>query len=342
MEAILNSFADERRKICIPWKQIAGAVLLAMAVTVLCLCASKSRDDFHYKAKPVMKSSNMESASLIKLTLQKLALLNNKDEPFHVNTPIADYALVLSVTSDGSNRPEQNVSEKLKTKEFARDKVNKEKVIRQTETVEKGTAPWLNGSEKSAENAENAAGELPLTGEISIELYGNGGVPDCLRDSCSANDFDIGKYEQPERLGKLFNGWYIDKNCTIPFEKPEENVTSLKLYAGWKEFPGFLSNDKGHIIGYTNSSKFLGDNLCVLPFYKTCTGIEKEALNGLEDEIYEIYIPANITYIEMDIFNKLPNLFYIQVDSENPGFYSANGILYYRNGETAAIPKGLE
>lgn len=338
MEAILNSLTDEKRKISIPWKQIAGAILLAMAVTILCIYVSKSRDAFTYKVKPVMGISNMESESKIKLTLQELILLNDKDKPLHINSPIVDSNSVLPVISD-MNQSEQKISAKSKTKEFMQEKVSKENVQRQTGIVEKESVSELREPEKSI---ENAVGELPLVREISLELYGNGGIPECLRDTCSVDDFDIGKYEQPERLGKLFDGWYADKNCTMPFERVEENVTSLKLYAGWKEFPGFISNDKGHIIGYTNTSKFLGDNLMVLPSYKTCTGIEKEAINGLEDEIYEIYIPANITYIEMDIFNKLPNLLYIQVQSGNPEFYSENGKLYYHNGEIAAIPKGLE
>lgn len=188
-----------------------------------------------------------------------------------------------------------------------------------------------------------AAEETPtVVSRFEVELYGNGGTPECRRDACEANDFDITKYEEPAKLGKMFDGWYLDSACTIPFDAPSEDVETLKLYAGWKEFPGFLSNDKGHIIGYSDASRIVKDDLLVFPSHKSCVGIEKNALNGLEDEISEIYIPANITHIETGLFEKLANLIYIQVEKGNPKFYSEDGMLYRKGGELFAKPKGIE
>lgn len=46
----------------------------------------------------------------------------------------------------------------------------------------------------------------------------------------------------PTRAGAMFNGWYLDQDCTIPFEATDEivdftmgNKESLTLYAGWDE-----------------------------------------------------------------------------------------------------------
>lgn len=111
---------------------------------------------------------------------------------------------------------------------------------------------------------------------------------------------------------------------------------------GLERFPGFLSDAKGHITGYTDASKFMKDHLVVFPVNKACTGIEKGALKGLEGEIFEIYIPANITYIAPGAFDDLTNLYYIEAAGENSAFYSDNGILYYRNGKVAACPGMLK
>lgn|GEM_PF-1491537 len=35
--------------------------------------------------------------------------------------------------------------------------------------------------------------------------------------------------------GYVFNGWYKDKECTVPFDESQDISSSLTLYAGWKE-----------------------------------------------------------------------------------------------------------
>ena len=108
-----------------------------------------------------------------------------------------------------------------------------------------------------------------------------------------------------------------------------------------ERFPGFLTNEKGHIAGYTDASKFLKDHLVVLPRDAACTGIEKGALKGLETDIHEIYIPANITYIAEGALDELAKLYYIEAAPDNSRFYSENGVLYYRNGKVAVYPNRL-
>lgn len=105
-----------------------------------------------------------------------------------------------------------------------------------------------------------------------------------------------------------------------------------------KEISGFLCNNKGYITGYTDPSKLIKDSLIVLPRNSGCTGIIKGALDGLEEEISEIFIPANITYIEEGTFASLYNLIFIEVDPRNTEFVSVNGILYGRDGKVIAYP----
>lgn len=105
-----------------------------------------------------------------------------------------------------------------------------------------------------------------------------------------------------------------------------------------REISGFICDERGCITGYSNSAEFMKDGLVVLPGNCVCTGIKAGAFKGLEESIFEIYIPANITYIEKDIFDSLYNLIFIEVSPQNTKFYSQNGILYTRDGRLFAHP----
>ena len=61
--------------------------------------------------------------------------------------------------------------------------------------------------------------------------------------------------------------------------------------------------------------------------------------SGVEEDVFEIYIPANIIHINTDAFESLPYLIYIQVEEGNPSYYSNDGILYHDNGNVAFIPR---
>lgn len=108
-----------------------------------------------------------------------------------------------------------------------------------------------------------------------------------------------------------------------------------------KEISGFICSGEGHITGYADSSKFMKASLVVLPWNTACTGIRKGAFRGLEEKIEEIYIPANITYIEAGAFDMLDNLIFIEADSMNAEYHSANGVLYNKDGSIAAYPNRL-
>lgn len=120
-------------------------------------------------------------------------------------------------------------------------------------------------------------------------------------------------------------------------EKIEESI-KLPEPAVTKEISGFICNDKGYITGCTDPSKFLKDSLVVLPRDSACTGIMKGTFDGLEEKISEIFITANITYIEEGTFDSLCNLIFIEVDPRNTEFVSVNGILYSRDGKVVAYP----
>lgn len=197
------------------------------------------------------------------------------------------------------------------------------------------------GTGKPDENIEEKTPEdtVPVM-NISVTVYGNGGAPEVTELSCERDAFTVDMLAAPKRLGKLFDGWYMDAGCSMPFSGIEEGAESLVLYAGWKEFPGFLANDSGHIIGCTDAGLAAMDGFLRIPNYGECTGIERGAFDSIRDYVIEAYIPANITYIENGALDSLSNLMYIEAAAGNPSYYSENGVLYNRDGTVAAYPAG--
>lgn len=86
------------------------------------------------------------------------------------------------------------------------------------------------------------------------------------------------------------------------------------------------------------------DDTVILPTDERCTGIGAAAFDEIikVSEVMEVYIPANITYIETEAFGKLNSLIYIEVAEENPEYESIEGILYDRAGNVLVYPAGRE
>ena len=120
----------------------------------------------------------------------------------------------------------------------------------------------------------------------------------------------------------------------------ERKETSLSLYAGWSEYPGFLSNDAGYITGCTDGQKIAAsEGFVILPRGESVVGLEAGCFAGLEDVVTEIFIPANIREIKAGAIDCLPNLFYIEVDAANPVYKSQFGCLYAKDsGELILTP----
>lgn len=143
-------------------------------------------------------------------------------------------------------------------------------------------------------------------------------------------DYRLPVIQEPVKPGKDFAGWYLDPACTVPFETACYGETSLTLYAGWTDFPGFICDSQGYITGTTQLE--IRDGFLILPSDSGCTGIRRGAFSGLSD-VTEIYIPEGITCIEPGAFGGMEQLFYIEVSPENPVYKSVNGILYLKTGE---------
>lgn len=197
------------------------------------------------------------------------------------------------------------------------------------------TAGNLPVTEQETVPGEDQATPVPAV--LTIYLHGNGGTPDMTTFTEPLDALLPEAWSIPFRLGKVFNGWYLDAGCTIPFSEVEEDVEQLEVYAGWKELAGFVSDDAGHITSCAAEGA-IQDGILALPSDAACTGIESGALAAVADQVTEIYIPANITYIGEGAFENLPSLMYVEVAAGNPNYYSEGGILYTASGEMIACP----
>lgn len=342
MEIILD-ILTERRANHIEWKQITRAIILALIFAGLYSYISGYADNMkeHLKdhAAPVGQYVRFEELGNVKPLLEELF----EGDKSRVSP------VILSANQDNmlcdKSIAKQIIEKKSETSgdEKARERDAENISVSEPDTIIPDSESDITiDTEQSVKNEIENTEDTEKTIVLSVELYGNGGVPEVITDSCAPNQFTVENYEAPKRMGKLFDGWFCDKECTVPFTVVLADQTSLKLYAGWKEFPGFISNDNGYITGYTDPSKFMKDNLIVFPTYDTCIGIEKNALKGLENEIYEIYIPKNISYIAHGSFDYLTDLIYIEAALGNSEYYSESGVLYYKNGEVAACPELLK
>lgn len=117
-------------------------------------------------------------------------------------------------------------------------------------------------------------------------------------------------------------------------EEPAENPTVEA-----QNVRGFLVNEAGCITGYQDLL-VAKSGILALPEDTFCTSVGSHAFAGLENDCMEIYIPANITWIEPDAFAELSNVFYIEVAPDNPVYYSDFGVLYSMDGELVCYPGG--
>lgn len=201
--------------------------------------------------------------------------------------------------------------------------------------------------DKMTAASESLGGVIPNTGttdtadiipvSVQVHYYGNGGIPEetvINYETMSAVGADA---PTPQRLGKVFDGWYLDAECTVPFTGTLSDNSGGFLYAGWKDLEYFRCNEQGIITACVGEGA-VRDGLLLLPSESCCIGIGAGAFSGMEDQITDVYIPANITEIDPFAFADLYNLMYIEVEPGNPCYYSQGGILYRTDGEVAAYP----
>lgn len=121
---------------------------------------------------------------------------------------------------------------------------------------------------------------------------------------------------------------------SVPNPAVKEEGPVINNPVGTREIAGFLIDEEGYITGCT-ASLAVGDGILVPAAAKECIGIRKDAFSGLESDVMEIFIPANITDIEPGALDVFSSFVYIEAAADNPVYYSKDGILYTYSGDTA-------
>lgn len=129
-----------------------------------------------------------------------------------------------------------------------------------------------------------------------------------------------------------------DESNNIPKNDTEEKEDAKTDIA--ETATPFLIDGDGMIYGINEEMLDCTSGVLELPS-ENCVGIRSHAfINGFTD-IYEIYIPSNISVIETGAFDGIDNLFDIMVEEGNINYTSIDGVLYDEEEITLlAFPAG--
>ena len=332
MEWILGSFWAKRR-VYIEWNQMICAVLLAFLVAGLYNYIGALPDD----TEEFMREQAAPAKALPAIrTFAELSLLPKES--------VAEE----NAGHESKSDPKASAKEQNFAVSYGYSEPDEKKRTKNVKKAAKAGAKaiHLNVEKETDDHGKHAAGALPDTPVMDIVTRN----PDIMTENL---DIATGRKDQDGSIANEETGASDAETGRTDADKMNADKTDAdrteantdqndrKPVVLLERFPGFLTNEKGHIAGYTDASKFLKDHLVVLPRDAACTGIEKGALKGLETDIHEIYIPANISYIAEGALDELVKLYYIEAAPDNPRFYSENGVLYYRNGKVAVYPNRL-
>ena len=117
----------------------------------------------------------------------------------------------------------------------------------------------------------------------------------------------------------------VDESNDIPKNDTEE-IENVKTDIAETATP-FLIDGDGMLYGINEEMLDCTSGVLELPS-ENCVGIRSHVfINGFTD-IYEIYIPSNISVIETGAFDGIDNLFDIVVEEGNLNYTSIDGVLY--------------
>ena len=130
----------------------------------------------------------------------------------------------------------------------------------------------------------------------------------------------------------------VNESNNIPKNDTEESEDAKTDIA--ETATPFLIDEAGMLYGINEEMLDCRSGVLELPS-ENCIGIRSHAfINGFTD-IYEIYIPSNISVIETGAFDGIDNLFDIMVEEGNINYTSIDGVLYDEEEITLlAFPAG--
>lgn len=144
--------------------------------------------------------------------------------------------------------------------------------------------------------------------------------------------------EKEEAIMDTPKNTIVDEANDIPKNDTEESEDAKTDIA--ETATPFLIDEAGMLYGINEEMLDCRSGVLELPS-ENCVGIRSHAfINGFTD-IYEIYIPSNISVIETGAFDGIDNLFDIMVEEGNINYTSIDGVLYDEEEITLlAFPAG--
>ena len=157
---------------------------------------------------------------------------------------------------------------------------------------ETAALPNISGDAGSSASDVSESEPTPAPTVLTIHLYGNGGEPSMTTMTGSTAAISSEDWSVPFKLGKVFDGWYLDAGCTIPFGGVEEGAEMLELYAGWRELEGVVVMRQG--ISFHVRLLWMESWHCLRT--QPAQGLRTEHLQGLKER-YRKYIYRPISFI---------------------------------------------
>lgn len=331
MELILE-LLNENRKISLEWRSAVCAAAVAVAVGGICHYLSVSEDHTPENAAAVMPDTYAVTAAAAMPDMESIAgnLLKAgeglSDARENITADgVADAATATVTDTTADTRAATTTAATADTNAATTTELNGISANHGTETASKASS----GRRRKTNNVR-------VKNRPNISAIPAGKAPGRPAFAVKAGKQSVYKKDKAaERI--------LPPAGNVKIEAPGRvtEIIPVPDAAGVREISGFICDGRGRITGYRDSGKFLKDSLAVLPRDSSCTGIAKGAFKGLEGEVFEIYITANITYIEEGAFDSLTNLVFIEADPKNPAFYSVNGVLYTRDGKVFAYPSRM-
>ena len=209
----------------------------------------------------------------------------------------------------------------------------------ETEEIKNDTSSIENGEETKNDISPIENGE-ETKNDISPIENGEGTKNDISSDeNGEGTKNDISSDETEEGIKNDISSTENEKETEddMSFIQGEDTFTDEN--GEIREIAGFYVDNQGYIVGITENLSFM-DGILAVASDSECVGIRENAFSNVEDEVVEIYIPANICDIEPGAFDVFGNLMYIEVAVGNRCYCSIDGILYTKSGGEIAYPAG--
>lgn len=110
----------------------------------------------------------------------------------------------------------------------------------------------------------------------------------------------------------------------------DENGDNTGSDAGMTILNGFYVSESGVICGIADPAAVVSDSCMTFPS-SGCSGISADAFAAVPEGVREVYIPANITYIEEGAFSGFTEVEWYEMEPSGE-FFTENGVIFSAGG----------